>query len=79
MSLADFIQDSLASETDFTEHMDEPVNDGVLERLMTMNEFRRAYEPNGLKPDEFISYGATQRTLAQFVEVGWLPICEYKI
>jgi transaldolase len=36
-----------------------------------MPEFVRAYEPDGLKPSEFVSYGVTQRTLSQFIEAGW--------
>jgi transaldolase len=43
----------------------------VLERLLLMPEFAKAYEPEGMKPSEFISYGATQRTLSQYVEAGW--------
>jgi len=43
----------------------------VIDRLRTMPEFVRAYEPDGMAPEEFISYGVTQRTLAQFIEAGW--------
>lgn len=43
----------------------------VIERLETMPEFVRAYEPDGMAPAEFISYGLTQRTLGQFIETGW--------
>lgn len=43
----------------------------VIERLSTMPEFVKAYEPDGMTPGEFITYGATQRTLCQFVESGW--------
>jgi len=43
----------------------------VLERLYTIKEFVRAYEPDGLSPKEFISFGVTQRTLSQFSEAGW--------
>ncbi|MCG3146792.1 MAG: transaldolase [Verrucomicrobiae bacterium] len=50
----------------------------VIERLATLADFRRAFEPDGLKPDEFLAYGATQRTLAQFVETGWKPIEAYR-
>ena len=46
----------------------------VLERLLELGEFRCAYEPLGLRPQEFITYGATQRTLAQFSETGWKPL-----
>jgi hypothetical protein len=34
-------------------------------------EFVRAYEPDGMTPSEFISFGPTQRTLSQFSEAGW--------
>jgi len=27
-----------------------------------------------MEPAEFITYGATQRTLSQFIESGWAPI-----
>jgi hypothetical protein len=30
-------------------------------------DFRRAYEPDGLRPDEFDAYGATVRTLRAFI------------
>jgi len=43
----------------------------VIERLSRMPEFVRAYEPDGMKPPEFITYGVTQRTLSQFIESGW--------
>ena len=35
-----------------------------------MPEFVRAYEPDGMTPAEFMAFGATQRTLSQFCEVG---------
>ena len=41
---------------------------------MTVREFSRAYEPDGMGTDEFITYGVTQRTLAQFIESGWLKL-----
>jgi len=44
---------------------------GVTERLHRLSEFRKAYEPEGMSPAEFITYGATQRTLSQFCEMGW--------
>jgi transaldolase len=48
-----------------------PVPADVIERLSILPEFVRAYEPDGMQPKEFISYGVTQRTLGQFAEVGW--------
>ena len=43
----------------------------VVDRLCSMPEFIKAYEPDGMAPGDFISYGATQRTLSQFIEAGW--------
>ncbi|HSN12928.1 MAG TPA: transaldolase family protein [Propionibacteriaceae bacterium] len=47
--------------------MDVPVEQRVLDALLTMPEFVKAYEPDGLAPSEFLSYGATARTLRQFL------------
>ena len=53
------------------ERIANPVPADVIARLQTMPEFVRAYEPDGMKPEDFVAFGATQRTLSQFVEVGW--------
>lgn len=55
-----------------------PIAEDVIERLNTIPEFVRAYEPDGMRPDEFIGYGVTQRTLCQFAEVGWKGMETYK-
>jgi transaldolase len=51
--------------------IDCPVPAAAIDRLNRMTEFVRAYEPAGMTPGEFITYGATQRTLTQFCETGW--------
>jgi transaldolase len=43
-----------------------------------MPEFVRAYEPRGMSPAEFLAFGATQRTLGQFVEAGWKLMENYR-
>ncbi|HOV93276.1 MAG TPA: transaldolase family protein [Spirochaetales bacterium] len=48
-----------------------PIDPEVIGRLSSMKEFVRAYEPDGLSPREFVSFGVTQRTLSQFTETGW--------
>jgi transaldolase len=53
------------------QRIDQPVNPNVIDRLLTISEFKRAYEPEGMKSEEFLSYGLVQRTLTQFVESGW--------
>ncbi len=49
----------------------EPVKAEIIDRLMSLPEFREAYEIDGLKEEQFVSYGASQRTLAQFIQEGW--------
>jgi transaldolase len=53
------------------ERIDAAVPDDVIERLSQLPEFVRAYDPAGMEPSEFITYGVTQKTLAQFHESGW--------
>ena len=48
-----------------------PVPEDAVRRLCTIREFARAYAPDGMRPEEFISYGPTQRTLSQFEYAGW--------
>jgi len=48
--------------------IDEPVAHAVLDTLYTrFPEFRRAYDPDGMTIGEFEEYGATRRTLRQFL------------
>jgi transaldolase len=61
----------------FQEKINIPTSKDVLERLMTVRDFVKAYEPDGLTVDEFIAYPPAQRTLTQFNEVGWLPMETY--
>jgi len=42
-------------------------------------EFVRAYEPDGMSPEDFITYGVTQKTLAQFHEGGWKLLENFQI
>lgn len=49
--------------------IDVPVDPHLIDDLLTrIPDFRRAYEPDGLTPEEFAGYGATVRTLRGFVE-----------
>jgi len=54
--------------------IDRPIAPDVIRRLQTIPEFVKAYEPDGMKPEDFITFGPTQRTLAQFIDAGWLLI-----
>ena len=57
--------DALGLERDFYQNIDVHVH---------FPDFVRAYEPDGMRPEEFITFGPTQRTLAQFIDAGWLLI-----
>ena len=61
------------------ERINRPVDPEVIARLQTMPEFVKAYEPDGLAPDEFISYGVVNRTLTQFCECGWKAMVDLGI
>jgi transaldolase len=51
------------------QRMDEPVDSAILEDLLTrIPDFRRAYDPDGMAPSEFASYGASARTLRGFIK-----------
>jgi transaldolase len=72
MSIAPPYQEMLLSdELPREERIDAEIDHDVIERLSTLPEFVRAYEPDGMKPEQFITYGVTQKTLAQFYEGGW--------
>ena len=71
MSVAPGIAKALEKETDFTPRIDDEVDPAILARLMEMPEFVKAYEPDGMKPEEFITFGSCNRTLDQFVQCGW--------
>lgn len=56
--------------------IDRPVAADVIERLQRVPDFVRAYEPDGMTPAEFMTYGTTQRTLSQF-DVAWKELESY--
>lgn len=60
------------------ERIDYDVPADVIDRLSQLPEFVRAYNPQGLEPGEFITYGVTQRTLTQFYESGWKLLEDFK-
>ena len=49
--------------------MDRPVDSALIDDLYErIPDFRRAYEPDGMTPDEFEGFGASARTLRAFVK-----------
>ena len=67
----------LAADPPQEERISNPVPQDVLNQLRKIPEFVRAYEPDGMKPSEFITYGVTQKLLSQFNETGWAPLETY--
>jgi transaldolase len=64
----------MSSELPHEPRFERKVPGDVIDRLMQLPDFACAYEPHGMTPAEFLSYGVTQRTLAQFIESGWKPM-----
>ena len=50
------------------QRMDIPVRDDIMETLLSIPEFVRAYEPDGMTPLEFDTFGATAKTLHGFLQ-----------
>jgi transaldolase len=57
-----------ASSVEVRPRMDDPVDPAILAELHArFSDFVRAYEPDGLAPDEFDTFGPSARTLRAFV------------
>ena len=48
--------------------IDTPVDERIIAALRDLTDFSRAYEPDGMTPEEFDDFGATRTTLRQFLE-----------
>lgn len=77
------ISPSMAAELaggDFSQRprVDEPVDEAVIERLRAIPDFVRAYEPDGMREDEFAGFGAAEFTLSQFAREGWGVVARYE-
>lgn len=60
-----------ASRIEPTHRLDTPVDPRILEDLYdNFGEFRKAYDEDGLTVEEFTGYGATVRTLRQFLDAN---------
>jgi transaldolase len=56
------------SDIEVVPHMDDPVPQEVVDQLYRrFPDFRRAYDVDGMSPEEFDTYGATSRTLRGFI------------
>ena len=56
------------SDVDIKDRSAQPVKNEIIDELYDkFDEFRRAYEPDGIKVEEFDTYGAAVRTLRSFI------------
>lgn len=49
------------------QRIDLPIDPKVIDALYTMPEFRKAYDVDGMTPEQFEEFGATRKTLRQFL------------
>lgn len=56
------------------ERIEKPIEPEVIRRLQAIPDFVRSYEPDGMKPEDFIAFALVQRTLTQFHEAGWAKL-----
>jgi len=57
-----------ASDVDVAARLDEPVEGRIVETLRRkFEDFRKAYDEDGMAPEDFVHYGATIHTLNQFI------------
>ena len=56
-----------ASGIEATSRIDIPVDPEIIASLERIEDFRRAYQPDGMTPAEFDDFGATRKTLRQFL------------
>lgn len=58
-----------ASDIEVASRIDNEVDKKIIDELYTkFEDFRRAYEPEGIKPEDFEYFGATKKTLKSFIE-----------
>lgn len=58
--------------------IDDEIPAETIKELYKIPEFVKAYEEGGLKPEEFITFGVTQKTISQFLWTGWVPLETYQ-
>lgn len=57
------------SDVEVKPRINDPVDPAIIDELYRkFPDFRRAYDEDGMKPEEFLGYGATARTIRTFIE-----------
>jgi transaldolase len=64
----DWQQKINASDIEVKNRIDDPVDPKIIAELeRKFPDFRRAYDEQGMKPEEFDGFGSTRRTLLSFI------------
>jgi transaldolase len=62
------------------ERIGHEVDPEAVDRVMNeLPEFRMAYEPDGIAPEDFDAFGATSMTLNGFNETGWQKLIAFEL
>ncbi|MCH4282055.1 MAG: transaldolase family protein [Solobacterium sp.] len=56
-----------SADVEVTAHMNDAMDKDLLQELNRLDEFHKAFDPDGLKPEEFEHYGAFIKTMDQFL------------
>jgi transaldolase len=48
--------------------LEEPVDEEILNDLLMFDDFKQAYDEDGMQPEDFVRYGASIHTINQFLE-----------
>ena len=46
----------------------EPMDEQIMGDLLKFDDFKQAYDEDGMKPEDFVRYGASVHTITQFIE-----------
>jgi transaldolase len=66
-----------ASAVDVRPRIDDPVRPEIVEELYArFEDFRKAYDEDGMRPEEFVHFGGTVHTLQQFIG-GYASLLEF--
>ncbi len=72
MSIAPSIERTLlTANPEQAQRADRPIDALVIDQLLELREFQKAYDERGMDEGDFITYGPTNRTATQFTEKGW--------
>jgi transaldolase len=67
-----------ASDAPRESRVDTSVDEAIVEKLRSIPDFVRAWEPQGMNEAEFAGFGAAESTLSQFAAEGWEVVARYE-